>query len=106
MESVWYLRVDGVAEGPFTLLKLKRDVRLTPDSWVWREGWKEWQQARNVEELKELFEEEEPETIKPQFKRVEDEEIALEMGQDPNPFLFVLLALILFYLVVRVLFFR
>jgi hypothetical protein len=42
-------------EGPFTLEELKAK-NILPKTLIWHEGLEDWQEATNIEELKELFE--------------------------------------------------
>lgn len=55
LKKEWYLLIDTRTEGPFNLDDLRYDIRLTPDTLVWKEGFKEWTPARFVYELSELF---------------------------------------------------
>lgn len=109
MQKEWYILIEGQKEGPFSLPELKQDPRLTPDTLVWRKGFKDWVAIRFVPELKAVFEDE-PES-KPLHEEAEPPtptnlptEETLAIRQDP-PQLFlwiivlILLILYLFYLV-------
>lgn len=52
----WYILWEGKKEGPYSCSELKADLRVTPDTLVWRKGFKEWVPARTVKELQVLFE--------------------------------------------------
>lgn len=58
MEKIWYIQVDGTREGPFSFQELKKDLRITPDTLIWKSGFKKWVPIRSVPELKELFKDE------------------------------------------------
>ncbi len=60
MIKEWYIEIDGVKEGPYTLNDLKTHPKLTPDSLVWKMGFIVWTPARNVPELKKIFEDDIP----------------------------------------------
>jgi hypothetical protein len=51
-EVVWYLRApSGAQYGPATQQVMRswlREGRVTPDSLVWREGWRDWEDAGDV----------------------------------------------------------
>lgn len=103
MEKCWYVLINSKKEGPFSLLDLRRDDRITPDTLVWKEGFSTWIPARHVPELKALFEEEHPEDstqeeeeslqISRQFPQ---EEIALNTQRDPSFWFWILIILIIF----------
>ncbi len=100
MQKIWYIKIDGQREGPLSVSDLKRDRRLTPDTLVWKEGFKDWQPMREVPELKEVFEDENPPPkLSPQDllqgkPALPDDELILDFGQEP-PYLFWLLAALL-----------
>lgn len=102
--KVWYVDIGGKAEGPFTVEELKRNRRLTPDTYVWRNGFDKWKQIRTVLELEDLFKEEkEPEepdekvSKSPQNKKIGND-LVLENGLEP-PYLYwwVIAILVLLY---------
>lgn len=51
-DAVWYVRPPGGGQfGPAARDIMRGwidDGRVTPDSLVWREGWRDWQEASNV----------------------------------------------------------
>lgn len=104
MDKIWYIKIHGSREGPYSIMDLRRDKRITPDTLVWRQGFDRWQKIRYVPELKAVFEDSES-TNEPRgkFKFPEvpsDEEIVLDAqeGRDPNRWLWiVLIAILLFY---------
>ncbi len=87
MDKIWYIDLAGKKEGPFSLLELRRDERITPDTLVWREGLKKWMPIREVAELKSVFEDSEekiPLIPEPKEKVEGNEEIVLDF-KDNNP---------------------
>lgn len=50
----YYILIDGKTEGPFSLEKLK-EMPVTPQTKVWRQGMPEWVPAGEVGELNYLF---------------------------------------------------
>lgn len=76
MEEVWYIKIFKGVEGPFTKSDLKKDLRITPDTFVWREGFEEWKEIKDVPELEDLFEEEVA------VEEAEDEEATIEFLDD------------------------
>lgn len=96
MNKEWFILVNGNQEGPYNLKELKRHPQVTPDTLVWKKGWKEWVAIRYVSELKDLFKDEPPP------KPLNDKKaLAVDLGdqaaltithQDPfHPFLWYLL---------------
>lgn len=112
MEKIWYIKVNGKPEGPFSILDLKRDWRITPDTLVWREGFEKWVPIRNVVELREVFKDEgddlNDEKEKIRFpKTANKDEIALDMRSDPPNFSWALIfLLILIYFLTQMIWFR
>lgn len=112
MKKIWYIKVNSKPEGPFSILELKRDWRITPDTLVWREGFEKWVPIRNVVELREVFkderddeDEEEKKVLFP--KTPNKDEIALDMRSEP-PYLFwaLIFLLILIYFLTQMIWFR
>ena len=101
----WFIIIGNHQEGPYSVKDLKLDPRITPDTLVWKKGFKEWIPARFVAELEQIFKDE------PEGKALHEkpratnnfelgqEQAALTLRQDPYPFLlwFLLIILILFY---------
>lgn len=54
---IWYIRINNKVEGPYSVSELKRDRRITPDTWVRKEGETAWLRIRDIPELKEFFNE-------------------------------------------------
>lgn len=108
MKKIWFIKVDDHEEGPYNIQDLRNHPRFTPDTLVWREGFKLWTPARKVPELKSLFEDKEPSvSLHDRFKvkRVSQEDSILALEGSNFPYLFywllVLLLLILVYLFYR-----
>jgi hypothetical protein len=106
MDKEWFIIVGDQREGPYSLGDLKRDPRVTPDTLVWKKGFKEWVPARLVATLKPVFEDEpdsQPLHQKPKIKPLKTdlgpEQVTVAMHQDPYQLLLwiLLLLLVLFY---------
>lgn len=52
----WYVQIDGHTKGPLSILDMRKEWQITPDTLVWKEGFTEWRPIRQVPELKTLFE--------------------------------------------------
>ncbi len=63
-EKIWWIALKkesaNESAGPYSYLDLERDEKLTPDTYVWKEGWPSWKKAHEVDELKHLFDKSEP----------------------------------------------
>ena len=97
--KIWYIQVEGQKEGPYSIQDLKIHPRMTPDTLVWKAGFKDWLPARKVPELKVLFEDEEPDTeLKDRFKikpvSPNDSILALEGSNFPYLFFWIIILLI------------
>lgn len=104
MIKEWFIIVEGRQEGPYSLLELSRDKRITPDTLVWKKGFEKWIAIRNVRELKELFEDkpegkplhEKSKEKKPSLLDAEQDTLAI--SQDPFQFTLWLLVILLILL--------
>lgn len=104
LNKIWFIKVDGSKEGPYSLHDLKKHPRMTPDTLVWKEGFNSWLPARKVPDLKSLFEDERetPVVIHERFKlkssQGEDATISLEGSNYPFLFfwIFVLIVAIVY----------
>ena len=99
MDKKWYVLINNKREGPFSITELKRDLRLTPDTLVWREGFLLWKKMRDVPELLELFQDEkEPDSkklpINNGITQANQDELVLDIGQQPPFLIWILLAAI------------
>lgn len=110
MDKVWFIEIAGKAEGPYSIWELKSDARITPDTFVWKEGFTKWLPIRKVPELKEIFKDtsDTPQPLSEEKNKgktslPEQDEIALKLQSDFPPFLFWLLItfLIIFYVFYR-----
>lgn len=70
MEKIWYLKINGKPQGPYSIEELKSLREVTPDTLVWYPPLKEWVPMRSVPELQEVFID--PET--PEEKENDEEE--------------------------------
>lgn len=105
--KIWFIKIENQKEGPFSIWELKCDSRVTPDTLVWKDGFKDWIPARKVPELKSLFEDEEPpEDLKDRFKMknlsTEDSILAIERSNFPFFFYWMLvLFIVIAYLLLK-----
>ncbi|WP_075883236.1 DUF4339 domain-containing protein [Candidatus Protochlamydia sp. W-9] len=100
MKQEWYISINGFKEGPFSPGELKADVRVNPDTLVWKKGFKEWVQIRFIKELEFVFKDEPLSSNheigrEPLSPKLVDEEGTLTIQQDPFPFLLWILILLL-----------
>lgn len=90
--KVWFIKIQGKEEGPYSTSQLKVHPGFNPDTLVRRKGDTEWRPARKIPELKHVFQDEkgkrDKETAKENYSEF-DEVIALE--KDPNLWLIWLL---------------
>ncbi len=102
LKKEWWILVGKEQVGPLSYLSLEKDNRFTPDSFVWKEGMEDWQRARYVKELENIFkdppidnEEEGEESETPP----EDEELIIDTKRVAPPFwiLWLILAIIITY---------
>jgi hypothetical protein len=56
----WFVIINQKKKGPFTLLQLKAEKGITPDTLAWRQGMASWTQIRYIPELAQLFKDENP----------------------------------------------
>lgn len=104
MKKIWYIKINHIEEGPFSVQELKQDRRITPDTLVWKEGFTTWVPMRKVAELKEVFKDEpEPKSLNEEKeltsknKTIQDDKGALVLNPsyDFIPFLFWLLVILI-----------
>lgn len=108
MKKEWYIIINRKQEGPFTLLELRRNPYVTPDTLVWKDGFKDWRKARSVVELKQIFQDEEEEPIPPHEKfkpkiikeELPQDDIVVTLSGDPFSFFIwaIITILVLIYL--------
>lgn len=107
MKKIWFLDIRGQLEGPYSLRDLKRDIRVTPDTLVWKEGFAHSVPIRNVPELKAVFTDDpsdiEPEESKKKIDaKQQDDLLLMEMSHEP-PFLIWLLIILTLFIVAWIL---
>lgn len=107
MKKIWFLDIRGKLEGPYSLGDLRRDIRITPDTLVWKEGFARSVPIRNVPELKGVFTDDpanlEPEEPKKQIEGKQQNDLLLmEMSHEP-PFLIWLLIILTLFIVAWIL---
>jgi hypothetical protein len=108
MNKIWFISIDQKIDGPWAYEELKSDRRLTPDTWVWKEGFEDWKKIRDVPELDDLFVRDSKEAPddeqQPELKPNEpgQDELAIEAGREPPYLFWIILALIiLIYTIVQ-----
>lgn len=103
----WYIIINHHQEGPYSCSHLKAHLKMTPDIFVWKKGFKNWVKARDVLELESLFQDDDPKEVlddeedqKVDLSNFSKDQEILIMNQDPFQFGFwiVLLIIIFFYL--------
>lgn len=95
MDKEWFLLIDNVKEGPYSIDDLRGDRRVTPDTLVWKPGFETWIPIRNVSELKSLFEDKEknePEEEEPAKTSLPKND-TLAISMEP-PYFWIIIALI------------
>jgi hypothetical protein len=108
MDKIWYIDVNGKSEGPFSIDDLRRDLRITPDTLVWKEGFPSWKPIRKVPELKAVFADE-PDPKKPKPADPElpakavppsQSELVLDLKKEPPYFFWflIIIAAIIYFL--------
>ena len=60
MIKEWFVLLQGNRYGPFSIYELKEKVLISPDTLVWKKGFSKWVKAKEVDELKILFKDEDP----------------------------------------------
>lgn len=84
----FWIRINGLQEGPMEIDQMK-DYNVTPTTYVWCAGMKDWAYARDVEDLKDIIawenSDEEPPTFesKPQLEEETDNGDAEVSEDDP-----------------------
>lgn len=98
MNKEWFILVDGKQEGPYSPEDLNSHSKLTPDTLVWKKGWKEWIAIRHVRELKDVFKDKPaPKPLTENGKKgvitdLSTDQATLTISQDPfHPYLWILL---------------
>jgi len=103
----WYIKLNDLEEGPFSIEELKKDLRITPETLVRKKGWTEWLPIGEVKELKEIFEDDtEPEiggSEENSPDKIFDDQITLSAQSDPGNFILwvIIILLILIWLFQR-----
>lgn len=89
----WWIRFGEVSEGPFSIMQLRSDTRVTPDTLVWKKGFPTWVPIRNVDELKILFVDSQEQDLpkKEETTPQVDDELVIEAQKDPYDFFYWLL---------------
>lgn len=112
MDKIWYICVEGKSVGPCSIEDLRRDRRLTFDTFVWREGFTNWKRLSEVPELEHVFQEDEskeptvntdePEDQKSAKTELSQDELALDARRGPPPYFFwiILLILVIYFLAI------
>lgn len=99
-DKIWYIRIKGKEEGPFSFIELRCDPRVTPEVEAKKKGWPRFVPIGKIAELKGLFEDSAPLEEPQPFKKTafnpigQDDELTFSL--DPqNPLFLLLLLLVL-----------
>ena len=68
----FWVRINGLQEGPMEIDQMK-DYNITPTTYVWCAGMKDWAYARDVEVLKDVFQEQPDEVCEPEKEEKEND---------------------------------
>lgn len=103
MEKIWFMLIEEHEEGPFSPAQLRNHPRFTPDTLMRKLGSKLWKQARYIDELNILFEDEVPLIIDSKITTSNADELILVANQDPPFFYlgFLLTLILLAYILYR-----
>src|SRR5688572_2267193 len=52
--KIWFIRHNNQSIGPYTIDELK-NLAVTKDDYIWKEGFNDWIQVKSVQELKDHF---------------------------------------------------
>ena len=55
MEKLWYIKIRGKQQGPYSIAQLRQLREITPETLVWYPKVSDWVPIRNVPELREVF---------------------------------------------------
>lgn len=91
MEKIWYIKISGKSQGPFSVEELRCNKDVTPNTLVRKEGASIWMPLRLVPELRRLFKDrdtkpEEDANLSENDKSIN--ELVLEFQQSPPPIIF------------------
>ena len=98
MQKIWFIEINGIREGPYSIRDLKRHKLVTPDTLVWKEGFTKWTKIRFVPELKDVFTDEHPpekQKISPPITPTGKDELVLDLQRGFPPYLFWLIMALL-----------
>ena len=100
----WLIQVEDRTEGPYSIDELRRHPRFTPDTLVWKKGFKNWVPAKKVSELNKVFKDLGPKTDdEEQEKRMRGVQEVLTATINPSYFLWwlIIILVILGYSIYR-----
>lgn len=96
----WYIDIDGATEGPFSIADLRHDLRITPDTLVWKKGFDKWVPIRSVAELRDVFRDPEEQSPKHPHQEMDEQaaqpqdELVIDMSGEPPDFFWILIILL------------
>lgn len=91
-EFQWFVILNGVQLGPYSVPQLKNNISVTPDTFAWREGMESWKRIRDIPELEELFKERGEESLPIEEEaKPEGNDLALSLPLRQPPWLFWLI---------------
>lgn len=104
MEKLWYIKIRGKQQGPYSVNQLKNHLEVTPDTLTWYPPFSDWVPMRIIPELKAVFEDEdssqdeqEDNELEVSKKKKFSGELVLDLQRDQPPihlWLFAALAII------------
>lgn len=105
-EKIWYIRILGEEEGPYSFIDLRSDPRVTPEVEAKKKDWPYFVPIGKIAELKDLFQDPTPldEPSLPVKKTAfdyigQDDELTISLDpQNPLFLLLLLLTLLLAFL--------
>lgn len=101
----WFILINGKEEGPYSLLNLRYDRRITPETLVRKAGEHTWKPIGKIKELRPIFEDEEEININPKKLESQRDESVITLENDPLPnlfFIIIILMIVLFWLVYQI----
>lgn len=86
MDKIWYIKIRGKQQGPYSIEQLKRMHEVNPDTLAWYPKFQSWIPMRFIPELKKLFEDADN-TEQDHLPKEKDQkltnELVLELQTDP-----------------------
>lgn len=96
----WFILINFVEEGPYSINELKKDLRLSPSTLVRRKDMKEWQAIGSIAELKDVFKDDERDILEEapdhskEYEDMPDSQLTLTVQSDPGNFIIWLIIIL------------